>query len=63
MGVISTSARERSLSHADGDGALGADDGGEAEAAAAAGRGTRDLPPVPAVLLPSAVPQRRLPAS
>lgn len=55
-----------SLSHssspAGGDGALGADDGGEAEAAAAAGRGARDLPPVPALLLPAALPQRRLPA-
>ena len=51
-----------SFRYADGDGALDADDGGDAEAASAAGRGTRDLSPVPSVLPAAAVPQRRLPA-
>ena len=44
------------------DGPLGADDGGETEAAAAAGPGTRDLSPVPALLLPVALSQCRLTA-
>lgn len=51
-----------SCSHSNGDGVLGACDGEEAEAEAAAGRGTRSLPPVSAVLLPAALPERRLPA-
>lgn len=41
---------------------MGADDLREAEAAAAAGRGARDLPSVSAVLLSAALPQRRLAA-
>lgn len=54
--------RQHVLRCMDRDGVLDADDRREAEAAAAAGRGARNLPPVPAVLLPAALPQRRLAA-